>query len=128
MVEPDPWNVIEKNHQVTTQNCVAATDLPNAASNASHPSSSFEDNFLSNDSSAATEKLPDSNEYIQALGIYMQIFDYFWIFSVFNLPIILLQWSFEFVHVTNDETAIINRNKLKPVSHTERKKNVSNVK
>lgn len=65
MVEPDPWNVIEKNHQETTQNCVVAKNLPNTASNDN--SSTFEDNFLSNDSSV-TEKLPDSNEYIQALG------------------------------------------------------------
>lgn len=68
MVEPDPWNVIEKNHQVTTQNCVAVTDLPNNTASNANPST-FEDNFLSNDSSAtAAEKLPDSNEYIQALG------------------------------------------------------------
>lgn len=66
MVEPDPWNVIEKNQQESNQNCtVATTNLPNVTSN-ENPST-FEDNFLSSDSSA-TEKLPDSNEYIQTLG------------------------------------------------------------
>lgn len=72
MVEPDPWNVIEKNHQESTQNCVVATNLPNIASNQANPSA-FEDNFLSNDSSV-TEKLPDSSEYIQALGIVKATF------------------------------------------------------
>ena len=67
MVEPDPWNVIEKTHQQSTQNCVIATNLPNDTASNANPSA-FEDNFLSNDSSSVTEKLPDSNEYIQALG------------------------------------------------------------
>lgn len=66
MVEPDPWNVIDKN-QENTQNCVA-NQSPNHESNANP--SAFEDNFLTIDGSVS-EKLPDSCEYIQALGKYI---------------------------------------------------------
>lgn len=61
MVEPDPWNVIDKN-QENIHNCVT-----NSESNANP--SAFEDDFqpaIVN----STEHLPDSNEYIQSLGIF----------------------------------------------------------
>lgn len=61
MVEPDPWNVIEKN-QENTHNCVT-----NSESNANP--SAFEDNFLTQTTNVA-DNLPDSKEYIQALGIF----------------------------------------------------------
>lgn len=90
MVEPDPWNVIDKN-QENTQNCVA-NQSPNHESNANP--SAFEDNFLTIDGSVS-EKLPDSCEYIQALGKYILFLQkiyrnfFFFAFSHFLLTLIL---------------------------------------
>lgn len=65
MVEPDPWNVIEKN-QENTHNCVTNSNESNA-----NPSA-FEDNFLAQTAAnVSNDNLPDSKEYIQALGILL---------------------------------------------------------
>lgn len=62
MVEPDPWNEIDKN-QENTHNCV-----PSNLSNETNANpSAFEDNFIAEN---ASYNFPDSKEYIQSLGIY----------------------------------------------------------
>lgn len=61
MVEPDPWNVIDKS-QENTHNCVTTSNESNA-----NPSA-FEDNFLPTIVNNDSENLPDSEEYIQTLG------------------------------------------------------------
>lgn len=59
MVEPDPWNIIDKK-QETSNNC----DSSNLSLTNNIPST-FEDNFLQSNTS---NSLPDSKEYLQALG------------------------------------------------------------
>lgn len=59
MVEPDPWNVID-NKQENNKNC----DSNNSSLTTNTIPSSFEDNFLQ----STSEGLPDSKEYLQALG------------------------------------------------------------
>lgn len=63
MVEPDPWNVNEKNLNNKT-NPVSST----LTSEKNTIVSTFEDNFsqIQSDSSGS---LPDSSEYIETLGI-----------------------------------------------------------
>lgn len=63
MVEPDPWNVIDKNQEIN-QNCGTG----NLSNGTNIVPTAFEDNFLPF-AGNTNENLPDSKEYIQALGM-----------------------------------------------------------
>lgn len=88
MVEPDPWNVIDKN-QANTHNCIA-NNLPNHEVTTNL--STFEDNFSTNDC-VGSDKLPDSVEYIQSLGISffdVEIYSFFFFFIIPFSPFFFL--------------------------------------
>lgn len=63
MVEPDPWNIIEKKLN-NNANPVSST----LTSETNTIASTFEDNF-SQIQLNSTRSLPDSSEYIKTLGI-----------------------------------------------------------
>lgn len=68
MVEPDPWNVIDKNQENKQQNCVTST----LSNDTNSIPTTFEDNFLpaqhQQQQHSSSGNLPDSIEYIEALG------------------------------------------------------------